>query len=723
VPSSRTAFGDGFFAAYFQPSPSDAFWEGHLEAYRLGPNFEILGVNNQPALDPSTGAFVEPRIPIWDTGLRLAGKTGSHPPRTLYTTDTAVNTSKTFSAANTVFGDFNILTTDLPLYLGGAYATQEALADALAYYIVGQDSFDDDLDTDTLETRDAVLGDIFHSSPIVIATPPAFHMGEEGFGAFSGAPDPATSFFARYALRDRRLYVGANDGMLHAVHAGTFEFGDNPATPTTTEIGYYDLLEQANSFTGGNEAFGYVPSFHMPRLKEIPLQTINNKSFFVDGDSAAADGWLPNNANDVVKDVAEWATVLISSMRSGGDGYLALDITDPSAVYKPYPNLMWEFQDANLGESWSKAVISRVRVRGGPGGDFCDTKQLPAPDCKERWVAIFAGGYTETGDAALPTLITNPADPSWEVAGKAIFMVDLKTGAVLAKAAYDPADAQLQNMLYAMPSSPAVLDIDFDGFIDLVYVGDTGGQIWKWDVSAIGQPDLITGLVDNWTVGRFFETPVGSNGHHLSVFNAPTASFIDGALIIAFGTGERTDMNYISDQSASGDANRFYVIEDPDPRGAASIPAAPYTEADLTETTTTFSDPDTTDLGFYLVADDGEKFVTNHIAFAGFIITASFTPVQALISDPCVLGKGQAFLYIFALDNGGGFFTDDGSGPTSTRRLSLGAGVPTNPNISTSGTGSGNKVFIQTSEGSVSTEDAPDEGSEPVGLVYWRQQL
>ena len=82
-------------------------------------------------------------------------------------------------------------------------------------------------------------------------------------------------------------------------------------------------------------------------------------------------------------------------------------------------------------------------------------------------------------------------------------------------------------------------------------------------------------------------------------------------------------------------------------------------------------------MGFYLVAEEDEKFVTAHIAFAGFVITASYVPGTG--NDPCAGADGTAFLYIFSLDGGGGFFSDDGSGADSTRRTDLGAGVPTNP--------------------------------------------
>ena len=723
VPASNSAFGNGFFAAYFRPSAAEPFWEGHLEAYRLSENLEILGQGGANAIDPSTGQFVDPRIPLWDAGHELAGTNGAdvHPPRNLFTTKLGVRT--TFDAATMTSLDLDIQPADMTAYPGGPYASQEALADTIVNFFVGQDAFDTDGDLDISELREKVLGDIFHSNPQVVATPPPFLLGEEGFGP---ATDPLT-FFGRYALRDRRLYVGANDGMFHGFKAGHLVFADDPETPTVTEIAYYDLMETAIGGTGGEEAFGWVPGFLQPKLKELPLQNINNKKYYVDGSPMIADAWLPADGTDVNKDSAEWTTVSMVGMRRGGDGYLVLDVTDPNAGptddHGPYPKLMFEFADPAqpLGETWSQPVISRVRVDDGPGGDYCDSgvASPPIPNCRETWVAIFAGGYRESGDAVLPSYIADPLDAAWDDDSKALFMVELATGQVLAKLEYDAADPQLQNMKFSMPSTPAVLDTDFDGYVDLIYVGDTGGQVWKWDVSEIGVRDM-TGVVTSWTYGRFFAAPVAANGHYRSIFHAPVAALVDGKLTLAFGTGERTDLTYKTGQGGVDDNNRFYVIEDPNPVGASSIPAAPYTESDISKLNGNFEDPIKTDLGYYLIAEPNEKFVTAHIAFAGFIITASYEPDLGT-GNACTSGEGEAFLHIFEIDDGGGFFPDDGSGPLSTRRLALGAGLPTDPRITTSG--GGNKIFIQTSGGAVVSTDAPDDDDEDVGIVFWRQQL
>ena len=221
------------------------------------------------------------------------------------------------------------------------------------------------------------------------------------------------------------VYAGANDGVLHAFDAGEHTVGDDPVTPGL-EATYY-----TPGF--GTERFGYVPGFMLDRLKLVP-QNSPRTEFFVDGPISVADAWLGDGTgNDVTKVESEWATVLIASMREGGDGYLALDITDPDAVsgedHYPYPKLLWEFTDGDLGQSWSEAVITRVKLRNTVGtGDNCGPDDFDG-DCKETWVAIFGGGYEADGDPNRPAnYIVDPNDAAWRDKSKAIYMVRLDTG-------------------------------------------------------------------------------------------------------------------------------------------------------------------------------------------------------------------------------------------------------------------------------------------------------
>jgi type IV pilus assembly protein PilY1 len=611
-----------------------------------------------------------------------------------------------------VFNTGNVDPTDL-----GLASDETDLRNAVVNYVHGKDAFDEDEDSNITELRDAVLGDIFHSSPILVGSPTTIHDLEEGFGPASSAD----TFLNRYGLRNQVLYAGANDGMLHAFEAGTA--GDNPAT-VEPESDYYDIGT-------GAELFGYVPGTLLPTLKMIP----NNKPrtyYYVDGPPSVADAWLGAShdyANPRTAD--EWATVLVVGMREGGESYLALDVTDPSAAFGahgPYPKFLWEFTNSRLAEAWSEPIITRVRVDGGSGlGDQCGHDDGDG-DCREQWVAIFGGGYRQAANPNSGTYISDPSSGGWSDKSKAIFMVSLDTGQVLAEVVFDPTDASANgpgNMKYAFPSTPAVLDHDFDGFADVVYIGDLGGQIWKWDISSVGEDTDVDGKLDSWPSGVFFRAYTNAAwssgpGHYHSFFFPPAATLVKGKLVLAFGTGEREHLSYAGTDASTAENNRFYIVRDEIPIGAGAFASVMY-EDSLTNVTNPTASPDPADSGFFIIADDGEKFVTEHLIFAGKVITTSYDPDSSAPVDPCLGGGGgTAFLHIFDLISGQGFFADASASTGMSRRMSIGNGMPTAPQLSLSGQG-GDRLFVKTSSGVLTSMVPPGSSAPPISIIYWRQ--
>jgi type IV pilus assembly protein PilY1 len=726
VPSSQSAFGRGFYTAYFEPRPRGDLYRGHLQAYRLSDTLEILGDDSQPAVNPATGDFYEPRTTyFWDTAETVAAQVADPAVgRTLYVSPVAPTSSRLFSNANADLAAAALGLTDLdvPTYAspstGAPFANAEQLADAIIDYVRGVDAFDDDGDTSRTDPRPFPFGDIFHSSPIVIGAPPLDLLAETGYGPVT---DPS-SHLARYRTREKLIYAGANDGMLHAFHAGTYQIGDDPLTPNTTEAAYYDNGT-------GMERFGWVPRIVLRSLPNLKAPV--SKPFFVDGPISVSEAWLPVSTTDTTKDSREWTSVLIAGLRNGGRGYLALDITNPAATatmdHGEFPRFLWELDAPAepIGNTWSQAVMTRVKLKNGYGTDLCGANDgegspgagLPG-DCREEWVAIFGAGYLEQGDPSMPQFLTNPSDPAWSAASKGIFMVSLTDGSVLARASFDPADPELANMVFSFPSDPAVLDLDFDGFADVVYIGDTGGQLWKWDISAVGQRAANSRVpLATWPAGRLFQAPQASNGHYRSFFYAPSAAYWQGDLVLGIGTGERTNLLY---PSTAVDRNHYYVIKDPTPVGTGAIPTTPFQLTDLTPITGLANDPDATDQGYYIEAGANEKFITDTLAFGGFFITASFVP-DLNGSTPLCSARGDAALWIFSIADGTGFFADPSTPPAMARRLNAGAGMPASPAIAVSdGTA---KVMLQTSAPRIKTVDGPPDTEAPVQLLFWQQQM
>ena len=402
-----------FFNVYFDTND----FEGHIEHFRLDAAGVVRDVNDDPAIDPMTNLFVGP--PHWDAAVGLR----TNASRNIYTTQAGARVD--FTDANVSEADLDLQLAEVSAYPNVAalgITTTAQLKTALLSYLDGIDSFDFDLDTNTTERRDAVLGSIFHSNTLMIGSPTFLLRGEPSFD----------TFYLDHEQRDRAVYAGANDGQLHGFNAGTWY---NPLDPSAFNPGT------------GAENFAYIPGLLLDNVKLVPRVYDDFgdeiRRFFVDGNLAAADAWLGDGSGtDITKSDDEWATVLISSFREGGQGYLALDVTDPNAPgtspHYPYPKHLWEFTDARMGNSWSRPVITRVKLAGGVGtGDNCGADNGDG-DCREEWVMIVGAGYKSHSD---PNDKLNyegdPASLAWSNESKAIFMISLDDGSILAEVAFD----------------------------------------------------------------------------------------------------------------------------------------------------------------------------------------------------------------------------------------------------------------------------------------------
>ena len=174
--------------------------------------------------------------------------------------------------------------------------------------------------------REHVLGDIINGAPVYVGKPP-FRYADAGYADFVTAKSTRTPV----------VYVGSNDGMLHAFSAAT-------------------------GSTGGNELWAYVPGTVMPNLYKMADTSYGSRhQYSVDGAPVMGD----------IKVGTAWKTIVVGGLNSGGRGYYALDITDPND-----PKALWEFTDANLGFSFGNPVIAKR----GDG----------------TWIVAFASGYNNT---------------------------------------------------------------------------------------------------------------------------------------------------------------------------------------------------------------------------------------------------------------------------------------------------------------------------------------
>jgi type IV pilus assembly protein PilY1 len=378
-----------------------------------------------------------------------------------------------------------------------------------------------------------------------------------------------------------------------------------------------------------------------------------------------------------------------------------------------------------MGETWGKPIITKVRLMVAGVGPV------------DRWVVIVTAGYDPNGDPNPPDVTGlvapeyNGADPAVDPdakKGRAIFILDAMTGEVIAMKGYDPTSGDAQEeMKYTIVGRPSVLDLNADGYADLIYFVDMGGQVFKWVIAAPGEDCVNDGACDatqpDWPFKLFFQAPIGTisgTDFYKNLFFSPAAAYSGGQLWLAFGSGERRSLSF---EGVGGDPdaepaenNRYYVMSDPDPYENMMVPLVTLTEADLMDLTSDEDGANVTGRGFYFRVGNGEKFVTNTEIFAGHVIAASFKPTST--GDPCT-SRGDGTLYVFDLRTGEGYF-DDGGNPA--RGLDIGAGLPTDPQVSVGAGGEDNKVIIEKSGTDI---EMIEEQNINVGggLLYWRERF
>ena len=172
---------------------------------------------------------------------------------------------------------------------------------------------------------DKPIGDIINSTPVVVGKAPFWY------------PFDGYMSWARSLNRDTMVYVGANDGFLHA----------------------FKLVD-------GEEKWAFLPQNLHAKLNQAddPLYDRCDPEYchqyYVDGNPIAADVYADFDSDSS----KEWRTMLITGERKGGQAYFALDITSGNYITDANPtNYLWQFTDSELGETWSDPSVDRVAIK------------------------------------------------------------------------------------------------------------------------------------------------------------------------------------------------------------------------------------------------------------------------------------------------------------------------------------------------------------------------
>ena len=624
-PENKTYSGDYVYIGFFRPGVN-AFWSGNLKKYAIYQG-QIMGSDSATvACDPKTGghcvpatntdgdnagSFIEHGVySYWSSvedggavekggvGQQLLGMT-LHPDDftpnatpfspTAFKADptTRVREIYTHLGVSTDLKDpanqFEIANASITPAAVGLTASDTTGKDDLIKFIFGQDAYNS-LTTD----RDWILGDVLHSGPVIVS-----------YDAGTAAGHTARSV----------IYVGGNDGMMHAFDDAT-----------------------------GAELWGYIPSNQLSHLNTLH-GTLH--PYFVDGSPKTYI--LDNNMNGVIEATDSGGNhdkvILIFGERRGegtAPSFHALDVTDPDN-----PKFLWDVKRgdsglAELGETWSTPNIVKVNVTGGPKNVF-----------------FVGGGYDPVNEDNLPATA--------DVEGRALYAIEVETG----NRVWSYENASHALMRYAIPSDVMVLDTNRDGYVDLLYVGDTGGRMWRFDISNVD--------VSQWSGKIMFSS--NSGGSMRKIMYPPDVTREPGYYYLYFGTGDREHPLDVTGgtgsasspcaEGAIGNCDRIYAVKDFDNSAYTSS----LGDANLTNVTTdvlqginsTQTDINAvlghlnatdclsdTGCGWYiaLTLNLGERVVGSPVLFNKVVNVPTFQPTSTNVEvDPCLADVGVGRVY------------------------------------------------------------------------------
>ena len=402
---------------------------------------------------------------------------------------------------------------------------------------------------------------------------------------------------------DITVFVSTNSGFLHAINNDT-----------------------------GAEQFAFIPRDLLPIQQILYNNTMSSPHpYGLDGSITV---WVMDPDDDgLVLDKdghvqADNAVYLYAGMRRGGRNYYALDVTDRSA-----PKMLWTIKGGtdtgfnNLGETWSQPLKARVNVSGTVHNAL-----------------IFSGGYDENQDTSKQR-DTKATDSM----GNAVYIVDAVSGALLWSGSNATGATKVfSDMKYSIPSSITGADINGDGLMDILFVGDTGGQLWRFDIHNGSEAgELVTGgVIADLNAAGDTATPANNRRfyHSPAMFIGVNGS--KPYLGITLGSGWRAHPLNTETE------DRFFMIRQYDIFSAPST-YKKLTAADLYNATdnilgegsedekATAQTQLSTAEGWYLeMNNDGEKVLSTPLVVEGQLFFDTYQPGSISAADPCQPATG-----------------------------------------------------------------------------------
>jgi len=679
------------YEASFNYISADPFWIGHLQRFGICTQQDVEAF----AAGCSQKGDIKTNYD-WDAGVVLRTTSGAN--RKIYTykggsqvvfktpTDGGTITAADLAADNNISRD------KIVDFIRGGDTAYDSTATVGGFLVDGWK-----------------LGDVFHASPITVSTPPAAFTDKWDTNATTSkgyylhrADHPRTT-----ADGTRLLLLGANDGQLHLIKT-------------------YD----------GSEVWSFIPPNLLPRLRYIahdahPVSSstympglARGHQYLVDGPVSSQEVWIDstnaktlcadaNTCKGSAKSKEEWHTYFVFAEGRGGKetlwssstscdsnfnplwtstynnycGYWAFDVTDTASIsaQTSTPEFKWRIggsaglsqtEGRHLAQPWSKMYINRVRVNN-----------------KEKWVGFIGGGYSGSACSAA----TGQACTADKAPGKGFYVISMEDGSILWSATENATTLDKMNFDLAAPA--VAIDRDGDGFRDVAYVADTGGNVWRFKFCTAAQDaDPVDNpcTTANWQATLLFAAP---SGVIRPIFTAvEVAKDNDGQYWVYFGTGDKTE------PTADNTQERFYALKEDFTTTISGTSELTLLQA---SGTASYTDSETSKGWYIQFSGQSEKILGDPVVYDGVAYFTTYIPNNP--SDPCDQ-NGTSYIYAVDYKTGAGLFELGAKGQE------LGGGLATGVIVSDG------KVYVSKSAGTPHTMVVPPVPGSNTGknsLIYW----
>lgn len=505
----------------YQPVYHPQNWWGEL----LAQPIVINSTTNEPEVSSS---------PAWNASCVLTGATSN-------TTACPTAGSSSFTAPN----GRQILTWNdssnmgVPFELSDLSSTQQTDlgSSPVLDYLRGVRSDEIGNTGGTLRARTSVLGDIVDSSPVWVGYPNRSYPSTSGQpSTWSDSLYPSKtmpensgsntyqSFATNEQTRENMVYVGANDGFLHAFRAGHYALQNGQLTYQSSD-------------NDGRELLAYMPSAVFSSIKDYTDKSYTHKFF---ADATPGTGDLFYNG--------KWHTWLVSGLGGGGKDLFALDITKPS-------NFSQSNASSLVAADWNASNLSCANV-SNCADDLGYTYGVPLIRRFHNgdWGVIWGNGLNSSnGTAGIFIGLINHATGAWTV-------YYLGTG-------YGPSNdpnGQSRDDGITYTSSA---DLDDDHVVDYIYAGDYFGNVWRFNVTSSNPADWHVSTYGSGSSKPLFSA-VNSSGTaqpittQLQLVRVPDSSTNRMRLLIAFGTGSSILTSDQQADTSAGGVQSLYGVWD-----------------------------------------------------------------------------------------------------------------------------------------------------------------